>query len=93
MHEDELQWFAAQAWNRGVMLFNERQLEVAEGWMSMAFTFVNLSQSLSTMRDEMSECYNHLLAMLSKADPKEMSWHKRMSAILVPSPLAPRSRA
>ena len=83
MHEDELHWFAAHAWNRGLSLFHERQLEVAEGWMSMAFTFVNLSPALSEFRDEMGECYQSCLEQLSRADPREMSWHKRMSDIVV----------
>ena len=83
LQEDELHWFASHAWNRGLALFSERQLEVAEGWMSMAFAFVNLSPSLAEFRDEMSECYNRCLEQLSRADPHEMSWHKRMSDIVV----------
>ena len=31
---DELQWFLAESWNRGVATFREGQLEQAESWMA-----------------------------------------------------------
>ena len=54
-----------------------------------AFAFVNLSVPLASMRDEMTELYNHCLEQLSSADPREVSWRKRMGAILVPQPPVP----
>ena len=35
----------------------------------MAFAFVNLSVPRASMRDEMTELYNHCLEQLSSADP------------------------
>ena len=82
MGEDELHWFASQAWNRGVGFFLDRQLEVAEGWMSMAFTFVGLAPALAGFRDQMTESYTLCLSQLSSSNPKEMSWRKRMGTLL-----------
>ena len=78
---DELQWFVAEAWNRGASAFREGQLAEAEQWMASAFSFSTFSASLAPWREELNEGYAQCLRMMnaSRAPAAAGGFADRMS--------------
>jgi hypothetical protein len=62
---DQLQWFLADAWNKGTHAFREKQYEESEGWMAMAFSVSNYSSALAPWRGELNEGYQLVLKQLN----------------------------
>lgn len=91
---DELQWFLAEAWNKGVAAFRENLFDEAENWMALAFSFTSFSSALAPWREELNDGYQVCLRMLNEMGPRSKAgdWGKRMSQRILEADEAARKR-
>lgn len=63
-----LQWYLSSSYNMAVAYFNDKELELAEKWFSMAFKFLHLAPPvLQSSRDELMQSYDLVMKELFSA--------------------------
>jgi tetratricopeptide (TPR) repeat protein len=61
-----LQWYLSSSYNMAVAYFNDKELELAEKWFSMAFKFLHLAPpALQSSREELMQSYDLVMKELS----------------------------